>query len=653
MSESIKNQDMDTFPKLLQRNAAQFANAPSIREKEFGIWQTWSWSESAEEIKTLACGLAAHGFGRGDKLLIIGNNRPRMYWAMCAAQCLGGIPVPTYQDAVVEELVYVVDHAEVNFAIAEDQEQVDKLLQVNEIGGSIETIIYDDSRGLRDYDPVHIFSFESIQASGEKYAAESPSFIEDQIALGNGDDVAVLLYTSGTTGQPKGVVLTHASLIFGSERVAILESLTEKDSVIAYLPMAWVVDHFLCYTLAYCAGYCVCCPENIDTLLQDKKEIGPSFHFTSPRVLEAQRTDILTRMEDAAGIKRKLFNFFVEHASRVGINIRSGRKVGLIDRILYFLGDIYAYGPLRNNLGYSKTRITWTAGEAIGPDMFDFYRSIGINLKQVYGQTEAGPFLTAQQSDAVRSDTVGVPLADVDVKIDEHGEVIFKSPGAFSEYYKNPQATQDSKNADGWILTGDAGLFDQEGQLKIIDRIKDVGTMSDGSMFAPKFIENKLKFFAHILEVVTFGDQRDRVTAMINIDLVAVGNWAERRNIAYASYQDLASRPEVYSMVQESIEQVNMDLSREESLANSQITRFVILHKELDADDGELTRTRKVRRRAIHERYADLIEALYNPDENHIQIDTEVTFEDGRKGIISGDLEIRDSKTFQKVQKTG
>ena len=653
MSESIKNQDMDTFPKLLQRNAAQFANAPSIREKEFGIWQTWSWSESAEEIKTLACGLAAHGFGRGDKLLIIGNNRPRMYWAMCAAQCLGGIPVPTYQDAVVEELVYVVDHAEVNFAIAEDQEQVDKLLQVNEIGGSIETIIYDDSRGLRDYDPVHIFSFESIHASGEKYAAESPSFIEDQIALGNGDDVAVLLYTSGTTGQPKGVVLTHASLIFGSERVAILESLTEKDSVIAYLPMAWVVDHFLCYTLAYCAGYCVCCPENIDTLLQDKKEIGPSFHFTSPRVLEAQRTDILTRMEDAAGIKRKLFNFFVEHASRVGINIRSGRKVGLIDRILYFLGDIYAYGPLRNNLGYSKTRITWTAGEAIGPDMFDFYRSIGINLKQVYGQTEAGPFLTAQQSDAVRSDTVGVPLADVDVKIDEHGEVIFKSPGAFSEYYKNPQATQDSKNADGWILTGDAGLFDQEGQLKIIDRIKDVGTMSDGSMFAPKFIENKLKFFAHILEVVTFGDQRDRVTAMINIDLVAVGNWAERRNIAYASYQDLASRPEVYSMVQESIEQVNMDLSREESLANSQITRFVILHKELDADDGELTRTRKVRRRAIHERYADLIEALYNPDENHIQIDTEVTFEDGRKGIISGDLEIRDSKTFQKVQKTG
>ena len=653
MNDTIKNQDVDTFPKLMQRNAAQFANVPSIREKEFGIWQTWTWAEAAEQIKSFACGLAAHGFNRGDKLFIIGSNRPRMYWAMCAAQSLGGIPVPTYQDAVVEELTYVVDHAEVRYAIAEDQEQVDKLLQVNELGASIDKIIYDDSRGLREYDPEHIFSFESVQASGIDWVVKSPTFFEDQIAKGTGEDVAVLLYTSGTTGLPKGVVLTHASLIFGSKRVATLESLTEKDSVIAYLPMAWVVDHFLCYTLAYCAAYCVCCPENHDTLLQDKKEIGPSFHFTSPRVLEGQRTDILTRMEDAAGLKRKLFNYFIDHASRVGIDIKSDRKVGLIDRLLYFLGDIYAYGPLRNNLGYSNTRITWTAGEAIGPDMFDFYRSIGINLKQVYGQTEAGPFLTAQPSDAVRSDTVGVPLADVDVKIDEHGEVIFRSPGAFREYYKNPEATRSSKNADGWILTGDAGLFDHDGQLKIIDRIKDVGALSNGSLFAPKFIENKLKFFAHILEVVTFGDQRDRVTALLNIDLIAVGNWAERRNIAYASYQELASRPEVYSMVQESIEQVNMDLSHDETLANSQITRFVILHKELDADDGELTRTRKVRRRMIFERYADLIEALYNPEVSRIQVETEVTFEDGRKGMISGDLEIRDTKTFQIAQKTG
>lgn len=653
MSDSYNNQKLDTFPKLLLRNAAQFADVPSIREKEFGIWQTWTWSQAAEEIKSFACGLAALGFKRGDKLFIIGSNRPRMYWAMCAAQSLGGIPVPTYQDAVVEELIYVVDHAEVKYAIAEDQEQVDKLIQVNEVDRTIDQIIYDDKRGLRDYNPEHVFSFESIQASGRELAEKSPRYFEDQIALGSGDDVAVLLYTSGTTGQPKGVVLTHDSMIFGSQRVAELESLSEKDSVIAYLPMAWVVDHFLCYTLAYCAGYCVCCPESPDTLLLDKKEIGPSFHFTSPRVLEGQRTDILTRMEDAAGIKRKLFNYFIDHASRVGIDIHSGNKVALIDRLLYLIGDIYAYGPLRNNLGYSKTRITWTAGEAIGPDMFDFYRSIGINLKQVYGQTEAGPFLTAQHSDLVRADTVGVPLEGVDVKIDKHGEVIFRSPGAFKEYYKNPDATRDSKNPDGWILTGDAGIFDSEGQLKIIDRIKDVGALSDGSLFAPKFIENKLKFFAHILEVVTFGDQRDRVTAMINIDLVAVGNWAERRNIAYASYQDLASRPEVYSIVQESIEQVNMDLSRDATLTNSQITRFVILHKELDADDGELTRTRKVRRRIIVQRYADLIDALYNPEIDRIQVETEVTFEDGRKGIISGDLKILDTKTFATAQQTG
>ncbi len=643
--------DLDTFPKILRKQAVRFADLPAMREKEYGIWQTWTWAEYFQEVKRFAAGLSALGFKRGDKLFIIGQNRPRLYFAVSAAQCLGGVPVPTYYDSVADELKFVISHAEARFVVAEDQEQVDKVLEVREQSSEVELVIYDDGRGLGNYDTGFVKNFEDIQALGDKQLESRPDLLDQQIDQGAGADTSIILYTSGTTGQPKGVVLTYDNVRSIAQACVDLEGLNENDSVIAYLPMAWIVDHFISYAQAHIAGFCVCCPESPETVMHDSREIGPTYHFTSPRVLENHRTSIMIRMEDASSLKRWMFHYFLDVAKRHSDLLLEGKNPGLADRVLFALGKILVYEPLKNQLGYSRTHLTYTAGEAIGPDMFDFYRSIGIHLKQVYGQTEASPFVTVQPDNQVRSDTVGTPIDCVEIKLSDNGEVMFKSPGVFHSYYKNPEATASTKTEDGWVHTGDAGFFDHEGHLKIIDRTKDVGRLNSGEMFAPKYIENKLKFFPHILEAITFGDQRDEVTAFINIDLSAVGDWAERRGLAYASYQELAGHPDTYKLIQQCIEKVNADLAEDEMLSDSQIRRFLILHKELDADDGELTRTRKVRRRIIAERYAVLIDALYNGAER-CTIETEVTFEDGRKGTLKGDLAIMPVKTFSKLAKS-
>ena len=638
-------QSPDTFPKCLLRNANKFAAHAAIREKEYGIWQTWVWAQYYDEVERFAAGLKELGFKRGDRLFIVGSNRPRLYWAVSAAQCLGGVPVPTYSDSVANEMLYVIEHAEVNLVIAEDQEQVDKILEIKDRCKSVETIIYDNERGLRDYPADSIKSFTRIQSLGETALQKTPDLIKKEIEQGKPEDASVILYTSGTTGNPKGVVLTYRNILTIAKNCSELEGLHENDSVVAYLPMAWVVDHFISYAQSHVAGFCVCCPESPDTLMKDSREIGPTYHFTSPRVLENHRTDIMIRMEDAGGLKRKMFHYFMGVADKVGIDVQEGRRIPFMDNLKYKLGKFFVFEPLKNSLGYSRTRLTYTAGEAIGPDMFNFFRSIGIHLKQVYGQTEASPFVTLQPNHQVRADTVGIAVTGVEVKLDENGEVLFNGPGVFHEYFKNPEATVAAKTEDGWVRTGDTGLFDKDGHLKIIDRSKDVGRLNNGSLFAPKYIENKLKFFPYILEAVSFGHERDEAMAMINIDLNAVGDWAERRGMAYASYQELAAHTDTYTLIRECIEKVNADLAGDELLCASQVTRFLILHKELDADDGELTRTRKVRRRSIIERYAPLIEALYG-GKKECHIDTEVTFEDGRKGIISAELEIQDVKTF-------
>ena len=632
----------ETFPQLLSQRLEHDAARSAMREKAYGIWQTWTLGQLCEESFALAAGLADLGFARNDTLVIIGDNRPRLYGSMIAAQALGGVPVPAYQDSVAEEIQYVVDHAEARFIIAENQEQVDKALEIREQCPRVERVIYCDPKGLRKYDPRVVMDIETVMARGRELLKADPDKINAEIQKGKSSDTSIILYTSGTTGRPKGVVLSHENLLVTARNTNEFDGITADEEVLAYLPMAWVGDNVFSFAMGLVAGFCVNCPESTNTVAQDLREIGPTFYFAPPRVFESVLTSVMIRMKDAGRLKRSLFDHFMKVAKKTGVALMDGQSVPTWDRFHYWLGELLVYGPLKNTLGLSRVRVAYTAGEAIGPEIFEFYRSLGINLKQLYGQTEATVFITMQPDGVVRSESVGTPPPGVEVRIEENGEVVYRSPGVFKEYFKNPEATAETKTADNWVHTGDAGYFDDEGHLRIIDRAKDVGKLNDSSMFAPKFLENKLKFFPEIKEVVTFGDQRDFVTAFINIDLDAVGNWAERNNVAYASYQELAAHPEVYALVQECIEQVNQSLAQDSHLSSSQIRRFLILHKELDPDDGELTRTRKVRRRIINERYGDLIEALFDGRKNCF-ISTEVMFEDGRQGQIEADLEIRDA----------
>ncbi len=636
-------EDLNSFPKLVERNARLFASRPAYREKEFGIWQSWTWGEARDAIEAIARGFISMGLAKGDHIAIVGRNRPYFYWSMLAAQYAGAIPVPVYQDSVADEMAYVLDHCGARFAVVQDQEQVDKLNEVADRLTSLERIVYIDPRGLRRYDHGNLISLADIRQTGEERRAETEGELKARIDSAQHDDTCIILYTSGTTGRPKGVVLTNANVLITAKNSCGFDALTEKEDVLAYLPMAWVGDYVFSMAQACWAGFCVNCPESAETMQTDLKEIGPTYFFAPPRFFEGLLTSIMIRMEDASPFKRRLFQKYIEHAKRVGPALLDGKEVSASDRLTYKIGQALVYGPLLNATGLSRVRVGYTAGEAIGPEIFEFYRSLGINLKQLYGQTEGTIYITQQPDGEVSADTVGVPSPDVEVRIGETGEVFYRSPGTFREYYKNPESTAETKDAEGWVATGDAGFFEPDsGHLRIIDRAKDVGKLTDGAMFAPKYVENKLKFYPNILEAVAFGHERDYCTAFINIDLTAVGNWAERNNIAYASYQELAGHPRVYATIQEHVEEANRSIAQDALLSHCQIRRFLVLHKELDADDGELTRTRKVRRRIIAEKYEPLMTALYDGSDS-VYIETEVTYEDGRKGAIKATLEIRDA----------
>ncbi len=641
---------LHTFPRLLFHHAKTRPDAPAMREKHLGIWQTWSWSDVAERVRALACGLAALGFKRGDNLAVIGDNRPHLYMMMSAAQCLGGVPVPLYQDAVAGEMLFALQDASIRFAIVEDQEQVDKLLEIKEQTGALEHILYDDPRGMRHYNQPFLHAIHELMEMGRIHDRNHPDFLNAEIELGHFDDISVMLYTSGTTGKPKGVCQTHAAFIAAAQGGVQVDRLGSDGDILSYLPMAWVGDHLFSYAQALVAGFTINCPESGDTVMTDLREIGPTCYFAPPRVFESLLTSVMIRMEDAGQIKQKVFHHFMAVAKRCGADILDGKSVSTADRLQYWLGNVLIYAPLRNVLGMSRIRVAYTAGAAIGPELFRFYRSMGINLKQFYGQTETCAYVCIQPDGQIKFDSVGQPAPGVDIRIADNGEVLVKGPMLLKEYYKRPDATAEAIDADGYFMTGDAGFLDEDGHLKIIDRAKDVGKLSNGAMFAPNYIENKLKFFQFIKEVVCFGHQRDMVCAFVNIDVGAVGNWAERRGISYSGYADLAGKPEVLELIRECVEQINADLVHDSMVADSQIHRFLVLHKELDPDDDELTRTRKVRRNFVAEKYKVLIDALYAGKTSQF-IETEVKFEDGRRGKVSADLKIAEAKTFPIVKK--
>ena len=620
----------DTFPKLLLHHAATRGNHSAVRHKYQGIWQAWTWSEVLEEVQTFAAGLVALGVQPGERVAVIGYNRPRLYWSLVAAHWIGAVAVPLYADAIADEMAYVLDHAGIVVAVVQDQEQVDKILSLAARLPVLRHIIYDEERGLGGYARSRLHSFAAVQGMG----------MPGDVVPAEGRTICTVLYTSGTTGRPKGVMLCFDNLILTAKAANDFDRLTDREELVAYLPMAWVGDHVFSFAQAYCAGFCISCPESAETAVADRREIGPTYFFAPPRVFENLLTQTMVRMEDASRWKQALVTYFLAVARRWGEPILNRKPVLPHARALYALGEALVYAPLKNQMGLGRLRVGYTAGEAIGPEMFRFYRSLGLNLKQLYGQTESTVFTTMQPDGEISADTVGRPLAGVELRIEPGGEVRFRGPGAFVGYLGDPVATAGTKDSEGWVGTGDAGFIDEQGHLRIIDRAKDVGQLADGTLFAPKYIENKLKFFPNIKEAVAVGSVFASV--MLTIDIIAVGNWAERQGITYASYQELAAHPRVQALLGAHVATVNIILAGEDGpMSKVRIRRFLVLPKELDPDDGELTQTQKVRRKFVGERYAPLIEAL-NAGADQGDITIETVFEDGRRGVFKATVAVHD-----------
>ncbi len=623
-----------TLPQYLVRNAREFPRDPALREKDRGIWQQWTWADYLGHVRAIALGLVGLGVQRGDKVAILSDNRPQLYAAMVATQAVGGVPVPLYQDSIARELQYVIDHADATVVYAEDQEQVDKVLDLKDKLPKIRKVIYDDPKGMRHYADPLLMSLTELEAAGTRLHTEKPGLFDELVGAGRGEELALICYTSGTTGLPKGAMVSHDNLAHAIRGILELERYERTDEILAYLPAAWVGDTFWSLAGSLIVGFTVNCPERPETVLDNLKEIGPQLLVAPPRIWENLVSLVQVKMADASRVKRLLYRWLMPAGEEVARRQMEKQPVGPGLRLRHALGEFFIFAPLRDHLGFRRTRYAYTGGAPLGPEIFLFFRAIGINLKQVYGQTEITGVSCVQRDGDVKLGTVGTPFPNTEVQLTEAGEVISRGPGVFVGYYKNPEATAATiKN--GWLYSGDAAMFDQDGHLIVIDRAKDVTALIDGTKFAPQYIENKLKFSPYIKEAVAVGQDRPYVGAMVNIDMENVGKWAERRQIAYTTYADLAQKAEVYDLIAQEVERVNRDLPEA-----TRLRKYVLLPKELDPDDEEVTRTRKVRRGFVAKKYADIIEALFS-ERPSVPISTVITYQDGRQAQLETNLAIR------------
>lgn len=621
---------MNTLPKLLQDHAAARGARPALRQKALGIWQTWTWSEVAAQSREVAAGWLALGVGRGMPVAVLGRNRPRLYLAMLGAQAIGAQPVPFYEDAAADEIAPLIARLGITHAIAENQEQVDKLLLLRAQMPTLAHIVYASARGLDAYTDAGLLPFERLVEAGRSRLAE----VDAEIARGAPEEVAVVLHTSGTTGEAKAVRLSHAALIHTASAIARLEGLSEREEVLAWLPLAWVKQHITCFAQWLVCGYTINCPESADTVAADLRDIGPTFHVATPRSLEALLKHVTLRMEDASPFKRRLYRHFLGVAARAGERVLVGEAVGMSDRLQYALGRLLIYAPLQDALGVARIRVLHVAGEAVGRELFAFFRSLGVNLKPVYGSTESAGVVCVPRDRRAAADSVGRPIDGMEVRL-EQGELCLRGPGL----------ALGVADGAGWFRTGDAAAIDAQGNVRIIDRRADLLTVA-GVQFSPREIENRLRFSQYIREAVVASDGRHSVVCVVNVDYDSVRDWADRKQYAYSGYRELVALAPLAGLVGEHIAEVNRALAATPELWRAQIRRFVVLHKEFDADDQEMTRTHKLRRGQVSARYAALFAALHRGDAEH-RVEAAVRFDDGREGVIGATLAIHSAYVYE------
>jgi long-chain acyl-CoA synthetase len=624
-----------TFPQLLDRLAGTRGDEVALQEKRYGIWQPITWSGYRQRVRRFAHGLASLGFERGEVLAILGDNRPEWLISELAAQSLGGLSVGLYPDGIVEEVEHVLSHAGVRVVVAEDQEQVDKLLALRGAGriDAVEWIVYYDPHGLEHYDDDCLIEFPELERRGDELEPERPGWLDEEVERGSVADPAILCTTSGTTAKPKLAVLTHGNLLSMGAGLMEVDPIDRRDQYVSFLPLAWIGEQMISVACSLQAGFTLSFPEDAATMQSDLREIGPRLMFSPPRIWESLVSSVQVRLQDAGWLKRASFRWGFKVGRRVAeVRLRSERP-GVALRMTHLIAEPVALRPVREQLGLTRLRHAYTGGAPLGPDVFGFFHAIGVNLKQIYGQTEICGIAVLHRDGDVRFNTVGTPLPDTELEIADDGEIRLRSPAVFAGYFRDEGATEGAMD-DGWLCTGDAGYLDDDGHLVVIDRAKDVMQAHDGTPFSPGFVETKLKFSPYVQEAVVFGGDRPYVTAMVSIDMANVGTWAERNSLSYTTYTDLAQKPPVYELIGEAIARANEDLPE-----SVRVSRYVLLHKELDADDEELTRTRKVRRGTINERYVRIIEALYDERAESVAVKTAVTYQDGSR--VERELDLR------------